>query len=241
MKRQYYFPRTVDARPGWFGNYARQLNLLGDGLDLVPADVTASVADGLFLAYASGIWLLEVREFGPSCTSALETLYDVDGSDPFVLPVFAAPGLPPANAPLPAVVAVRPGALQRIFAYVQVIKAKPAYTENIGLQLGIVGPEDTQPPVLTGPEFSLRAEQGDSSQIVRIRFKKAGHMAVAIYSRRAGGDWVLLGVVTSSPYLDERALAAAGVPEVREYRMRFWDDGSETGEWSDVAKVTVAP
>jgi hypothetical protein len=111
MKRQFYFPKTVDARPEWFGNYARQLNLLGSGLSLPAPDVASSVADALFLEYASGMWLTTVREFGPSCTSALDALYDLDGSDPFVLPLFTAPGLPAANAPLPAVVAVRSGAL----------------------------------------------------------------------------------------------------------------------------------
>jgi hypothetical protein len=241
MKRQYYFPRTLESRPDWFGTYARQLNLLGTGLNLVPGDFASSVADGLYLEYVSGLWLKAVREFGPACTSALDTLYDLDGNDPFVLPVFTAPGLPPANAPLPAVVAVRPGALQRIFAYVQVIKASPAYTEAIGLQLGIVGPEDTPAPNDAGPEFTLKVEQGDTAQVVRIRFKKSGHMAVAIYSRRPGGEWVLLGIATSSPYLDARPLANPAQPEIREYRLRFWDDGSETGEWSAVDKVTVAP
>lgn len=241
MKRQYYFPRTVESRPEWFAIYARQLHLLGPSLNLVTEDVASSVADALFLEYASGDWLSEVREFGPACTAALEALYDQDGSDPYVLTIFTAPGLPPANPPLPAVVAVRPGALQRIFAYVQVIKASPAYTEAIGLQLGIVGPEDMPPPGEAGPEFSLKVELGDTWEVVRVRFKKAGHMGVAIYSRRAGGEWVLLGIATSSPYLDDRALANASQPEIREYKLRFWDDGAETGEWSNVAKDTVAP
>jgi hypothetical protein len=124
---------------------------------------------------------------------------------------------------------------------VQVIKASPAYTEAIGLQLGIVGSVEALPLLPAGPEFSLKVEQGDASQVVRVKFKKAGHMGVAIYARRAGGDWVLLGIITSSPYLDERPLAVATQPEVREYRLRFWDNGSETGEWSAVEKVTVAP
>jgi hypothetical protein len=241
MKRQFFFPRTQEARPDWFGTYAQQLNLLGTGLNLVPEDFASSVMDGLYLEYVSGLWLKAVREFGPACTSALDVLYDQDGNDPFVLPVFTAPGLPPANAPLPAVVAVRPGALQRIFAYVQVIKAMPLYTDAIGLQMGIVGPEETPTPDSAGPEFTLKVEQGDTCQVVRIRFKKKGRMAVAIYSRRAGGEWVLLGIATSSPYLDDRPLANSAQPEVREYRLRFWDDGSETGEWSAVDKVTVAP
>ena len=35
--------------------------------------------------------------------------------------------------------------------------------------------------------------------------------------------------------------AVAGTPEVREYRMRFWDKGMPNGDWTDVVKVTVSP
>ena len=45
--------------------------------------------------------------------------------------------MPPISATLP----VAPGALQRIFAIAQAIKARPAYPEAIGLMLDIVGSE----------------------------------------------------------------------------------------------------
>jgi hypothetical protein len=41
--------------------------------------------------------------------------------------------------------------------------------------------------------------------------------------------------------MDERPLLVAGQPEVREYRMRFWDKGTPNGDWTDVVKVTVSP
>jgi hypothetical protein len=41
--------------------------------------------------------------------------------------------------------------------------------------------------------------------------------------------------------MDERPLLVAGTPEVREYRMRFWDKGTPNGDWTDVTKVTVSP
>ncbi len=46
---------------------------------------------------------------------------------------------------------------------------------------------------------------------------------------------------TESPYMDERPLLVAATPEVREYRMRFWDKGTPNGDWTDVVKVTVSP
>jgi len=241
MKKLPFFPRLIEARPEWFGTYGTQLNALGVSiLALAAPDVAASVADARYLEYCSGSWLAAVREFGPACTAALTVLYDQAAADPFVLPAFAPPPLPAANPPLPAVVAVAPGALQRIFAYVQIIKKQPTYTEAIGLQLGIVGSEDNTGHPL--PEFTAKSELGDDCHCVRIKFKKFRHMGVAIYSRRGpNGAWEFLAIDTDSPYLDERELLVAGQPEVREYRMRFWDAGAENGEWTDVTSVTVGP
>ena len=66
-------------------------------------------------------------------------------------------------------------------------------------------------------------------------------MGVVIESRRNGGAWEMLGIDTTSPYMDERPLLNPTAPEVREYRMRFWDKGTPNGDWTDVAKVTVSP
>ena len=74
----------------------------------------------------------------------------------------------------------------------------------------------------------------------KLRPKKFGHYAVAIYSKRGTGGWELLAISTASPYEDERPLLVPGQPEIREYKMRFWDDGTENGDWTDVATVTVS-
>jgi hypothetical protein len=133
---------------------------------------------------------------------------------------------------------VAPGALNRIFDFVQIIKRSPGYTEAIGQDLGIVGAEDSTEH--TRPDFSLVAEMGMGCQCVKVRYKKFGHYAVAIYSKRGTGDWVLLSIDSASPYLDERPLMVDGQPEIRQYRLRFWDAGSENGDWSDVATITVS-
>jgi hypothetical protein len=136
--------------------------------------------------------------------------------------------------------AVPSGALRRIFAFVQTIKASPNYTEAIGLQLGIVGQEDAAEHPL--PEFTVETERGDGScQCVKIRFKKFGRQGVVIHSRRGGGAWEMLGIDLSSPYQDERPLLVAGQPEVREYRLQFYDDAAPVGGFTDVKTVTVTP
>ena len=239
MKRQYYFPRSTSQRPEWFLNYAQQLNTLGAGLGLPPADVADSVADALFLAYVTGNWITVVREFGPACTAAIDTLFDIPGVDPFVLPTFVAPPLPGAAAPLPATVPVPPGALQRIFAFVQTIKSRPEYTEEIGLQLGIVGAEDTA--VHSAPSFTTKVEQGPTCQCVRFNIRKYEHEGVALESKRGNGDWEPLAVIMSGTYVDARPLLVAGVPEVRQYRMRFYDDAAPNGDYTDVTSLNVGP
>jgi hypothetical protein len=236
MKRQHYFPRILSQRPEWFNNYATQLPIANAVLAMPAPEVTASVADARFCEYASGAWLAAVREFGPASSSALDDLYDGPGGAPFVLPVFTVPPLPAGATPVPS------GALQRIFAFVQAIKARPTYTEAIGLQLGIVGPEEQPGPAL--PTFTLRIERAGGCECVRIIFKKYGHEAVLIQSRRPaapGAPWEVLGIDFSSPYLDERPLLAPTTPEVREYRLQFYDNAAPSSGFTDVASVTVAP
>ena len=151
---------------------------------------------------------------------------------------WCSPASPPPDLPA-GVTAPPPGTLTRIFALIAKMKLSAAYTEAIGTDLGIVGSEETEKQV---PKFSAEAEQGDGCQCVRLRFSKYGHMGVYIESRRgANGVWEFLAIDTESPYEDERPLLVAGQPEVREYRMRFWDKGTPNGDWTDVVKVTVSP
>jgi len=235
MKRQPYFPRTVEARPEWFGNFANELPTANTILGLPAADVTAIINKANYCKYVTGLWRTAVRDFGPACTSAIDDLYDGFGSAPFVLPVFAAPPLPAGVTAVPA------GALRDIFDFVKAIKARPGYTEAIGLQLGIVGQEDAAEHLL--PEFTVKVERGGSGscECVKVSFKKYGRQGVVIYSRRGGGAWEMLAIDLNSPYLDERPLLAAGVPETREYRLQFYDDAAPEGGYTEVTSVTVSP
>jgi hypothetical protein len=40
---------------------------------------------------------------------------------------------------------------------------------------------------------------------------------------------------------DDRPLLVAGTPEVRKYRLRYWDKGLANGDWSATATITVGP
>lgn len=242
MKRQRYYPSIIAEQGAWNGNFADKLAQYIAFLALSPTAAAAISADARYLQYTLNQWLQDVRTFSQASTQALAQLESGTGSAPYALPTFSAPALPPGDAtatpPIPATVPVAPGALNRIFDFVQMIKRSPGYTDAIGQDLGIVGSEDTT--VHNAPDYNLVTEMGTGCQCVKVRFKKYGHYAVSIYSKRGGTDWELLGIDSASPYEDDRPLLVAGQPEIREYRLRFWDAGSENGEWSSILSVTVS-
>jgi hypothetical protein len=235
MKRNDYYPKLLPERPEWHINLAAKIQIYGPGLPLTAAQINEAVADNRYLAYGLGDWISNVRDFAPSCTAALVDLSTGTGGDPFVFTPYNAPVLP--TLPV-GITEVLPGALDRTFKLVQVIKGLPGYTEAIGLDLGIIGEEDTAEH--TRPEFTLKTEAGDGCHCVKVRHKKFGHTAVAVYSKRGGGGWELLGISELSPFEDDRPLLVAGQPEIREYKLRFWDNNTESGDWTDVASVTVS-
>ena len=235
MRRQPFFPRTIAARPDWFGNFAAQLTIANAILGLPAGDVTNIIKDALYAKYLTGLWLTAVREFGPAATAALEGFLnqDGDGVTAFVPPVFTVPALPAG------VTAVPTGALNRILLLVARIKALPTYTEAIGLQLGIVGPEDAGLHEL--PEFTLKLLTGEVCDCVQINFKKFSYKGVAIYCKVNDGPEQLLGIDLATPYVDARPLTVAGVAEKRTYRLRFYDDNGPVGDFTAASSVTVSP
>ena len=232
MKRQNFYPSRIANQVTWLDNYRQKITTYGPICGVIAADVTATVNDARFCEHVLGSWLSAVRAFAPSTTDAVDDVLTGGGTSAVVLPAFTAPALPAG------VTAALPGALTRIFALIAKMKLHAGYTEAIGTDLGVVGPEETEKPV---PKFLTDLLQGGGCQCVKLTFYKYTHMGVYIESRRGTGAWDLLGIDTESPYLDERPLLAAGQPEVREYRMRFWDKGTPNGDWTDVVKVTVSP
>jgi hypothetical protein len=240
MQRDDYYPTRIAERPEWHANFAAKFQIYGPLLGYPAAEVNAAVADNLYLAYGLGDWVSGVREFGPACTAALKTLATGTGSAPFVFTPYTAPALPTLPA---GITAVLPGALDRTFGLVQGVKGKPGYTDDMGLDMGIVGSEKPAPPPgeAPAPRITVAAIPGDAHEYARVKYFKDGHEALQIQGRRGGGNWEDLAMSYKSPFIDERPLLVAGQAEVREYRARFYDRGVYTSGWCDVAKVTVGP
>ncbi len=233
MTRKPFLPDIISERPEWFNNYATQLPLANAILGMDAAVVTARVADAKYCEYASGGWLTWARDCGTQATAAIENLYNGAGAETFVMPVFTPPALPAG------VTAVLPGALRRILDFVAQIKRQPGYTDVIGQQLRIIGAEDTREHLT--PTFTLTQERGEGCQCVKLRFIKYGHKGVVIFSKRGTGNWEMLGIDLASPYMDERELLVAGQPEVREYRLQWYDNDGPNGDFSPVQSITVNP
>jgi hypothetical protein len=232
MRRQTYYPSRIGDQVNWLDNYAVKLPIHGAALGVIAGDITASVNDAKYANYVLGTWLSAVRNFSPSTTDAVDDVLAGSGSGPMVLPTFTAPALPAG------ITAAIPGTLTRIFGLIAKMKLSAGYTEAIGTDLGIVGAAETEKAL---PKFSAELLQGAGCQCVKLSFYKYNHMGVYIESRRGTGAWEFQAIDTENPYMDERPLLQAGTPEVREYRMRFWDKGTPNGDWTDVVRVTVSP
>ena len=237
MSAQRYYPSRSSDQIPWLANFAAKLPGYETPLSLPPAHVDACVASCKFLIYVLETWLTEVRNFGPAATSAVDLLVSGSGPDAVALPTFTAPALPTGVASVP------PGALNRLFALVQIIKNSTGYTDAIGQDLGIIAPAANTPAGTTqaAPSVKLDLVQGAANQAVKIGFVKNGHTGVWIESQRGTGAMEFLAIDTEVPYLDDRLLLVAGTPEVRKYRLRYWDKGIATGDWSATATITVGP
>ena len=231
MRQQRYFPSPLAEQVLWLQNFCTKLPTYQSALALSDDDLAAVLADGGYLIYVLGSWQGAVRTFAQSATVALDLIARGEGTP--ALPVFSPP--PPPEG----LVAVPNGALTRIFRFIGKLKLGERYTDAIGTDLGITG-SGTGPerPV---PRFQLQVTRGPAGPAVQLTFFKYGHEAVYVESRRAGGaaEQLCLGVV--SPCADERPLLVPGQPEVREYRMRYWDKGDANGEWTDWRQTAVAP
>jgi len=234
MRRQVYFPGRITDQVAWLSNYYTKLPIHGPTCNVIAVDVTASVADAKWCHYVLDVWLSAVRAFAPSTTDAVDDVLTGEGLVAIVLPTFVPPTLPAG------VTAELPGALTRIFTLVAKMKLEAACVESIQTDMGIVGAEETPK---AAPKFLIELMQGMGQQTAKLTFYKYGHEAVYIESRRGGPSaaWDFLGIDSASPYEDARPLLVAGQPEVREYRMRFWDKGTPNGDWTDVQKETVSP
>lgn len=232
MKRQDYYPSAVSKQVLWLRSFANSLPLHADALRLAAAIVADAIADALWVAYTLGPWRAAVRGFSKTATAAMTAVQTGTGAEARDLPAFT---IPPRGDTVPR----PPGALDRIFHLVQVIKNVPGYNDAIGQMLGLLTiADDRQHPA---PSLEVSVERGAKTEVAVLKMEKWGHLLLYIESRRGGGGWERLTMTSETTVRDKRPLLVPAQPEIREYRVRYYEGSAPTGEWSPVARATLSP
>ena len=232
MKHKEYYPTNVPAQVLWLTNLQAKLAGHATALGLTTAQVTAALADLGWLLYVLQNWLTAVRSWGESCTQAATATQTGSGGVQ-ELPVFDAP------APATGVSPVALGALTRIFALIQQIKASGKCTDEIAADLQIVGSAAGGPDFATlMPVFTVALLNGH----VAVKWGWQGFGAwldsCEIWVDRGDGKgFVFLTIDTTPGYTDTQPLPAA--PAKWTYKAVFRQGEAQVGNWSAPVALTV--
>ena len=236
MKRNAYYPVRQADQITWLLNFANKLPGHATALGLSAAQVTAAVADCLWLAYVLQTWLPAVRTWAQAGTEAATEAQTGTGSAAMSLPLWTAPALPTGVA------AVNPGALTRIFALVQIIKDSGKCTDAIAANLGIVGTVQTAPDAATiQPAISLALVSGQ----VLVKWGWGGWRAwlesCEIHVDRGDGKgFSMLTIDTTPNYTDTAPPPPAGQSALWKYKAIYRADDARVGQWSETVSIPVA-
>jgi len=227
MAKDDWLPTREDEFLPWFNNFNTKLPGYAVTLDLNPGDLTVVADDTAMVEYAvNGVAIFKAEQKEWVDFKNLE-LYG-----PFGGPTPGTPTVPTITPPT----LVAPGIIRRTRDLVLPIKAHPNYTEVIGEDLGIIGPEQ----VGAGLVKPVGRAEALPKHEVKITFVKGSHDGVDVESQRAAEvAWTYLAFDGFSPYVDNRAPLVPGQPEERRYRLRYRDNDLPVGEYSDVYVVTT--
>jgi len=234
MKHNNYYPSRIGDQLIWLITFLTNLPKYTATLGLNAAAVTAIIADGNWLVYVMELWLPATRTWSLACTKAVTDAQTGTETTVQPLPVFAAPALPAGT------VAVLPGALTRIFEFVQQIRKNPKCTDAIALDLGILG-SATTPPDLTALQPVIDLSVVSSHVFVKWGWGGYGQYldSCEIWVDRGDGKgWVFLTIDTTPNYTDTTALPTA--PAKWSYKAIYRVGETQVGVWSAPVSITVA-
>ena len=221
-----FFPPRIGDQITWTGNFRNKINNYRVVAGYSTGDISAVQADCDRLSYLLDTVQAAAKSFAQAITAHIKLMEDGPGSVLVAIPGFALPTDPAAPDN------VLPGALKRLFAFIANLKTRPAYTEAMGQDLGIIGAT-----VTVNPDGVPTVKATAKSSEVVINFSKDGHLGVLVQSQvGTETEWATIAIDTSDPYNDTRPLKVAGQPEKRRYRLCFWD-GDPTNVWSPVVEV----
>jgi hypothetical protein len=224
MPNQDYIPTDDEGKAALFERFRDTLPTFLAAVGLSAADAALQADDAEWFRYVLN-HSLTMRDSASQWTAYKNLLLGGTGSA-------VSPITPPMPTPVPD--AVDPGILTRFRALVRRIKAAPAYTEAIGEALGIIGSDSTEPdPATLTPEISLRTSGGQ----VEVLWNKGGQEGVEIQKDSGNGQWTFLALDTRPNYIDTTPMPATSAKW--KYRAIYSNDAQRTGQWSNVAEITV--
>ncbi len=227
-----YLPQREGDIAKWLLVFNRGIGKYGATLGLSPAEITDGQANCAF-----GGAVIEVQDeataYAKSITQFKQAALWATG------PCTAWPAGYTLPATLPPV--SHAGVLALITLLVKRLKAHPAYTVDIGKELGIEGAA----PVVTAaasvaeakPLLKLRLDTGGHPLVL---WKKGDMEGVEIWVDRGDGKGsALLAFDTMPDYLDTATLPAVGASAVWTYKAIYHIGGGQIGQWSDDVKISV--
>ena len=230
-----YFPKTDKALLIWLNNFQTKFADYAPMFGFTAADVAAVHNDYLTL-----VWSIAEAENFRAEAKARTNYKDIFVKSPIGS---APPGLPPVTTAPPPPVVMPPGLEERLRLVVNRIKAAPAYTTTVGVDLNIVltgaaGAISAMAATVNAAKPTLTVEVAGG--VVVIKFLKSGYNGIAIETQ-TGTDttWHFLTNALFSPYQDTRPAAVPGAAEVRRYRAMFLKKNEPVGQWSDIVSVAV--
>ena len=228
MAKSYYLPYGDRERLIWLKNFNTKFASYSATFGFTAAEVTSLANDTAAFGFH-----LEMSELFKTESRERTAYKDRLRDGPIGASLGVLPSVPTLPAPPPVVPA---GIFPRVASIVKRFKAHLAYSEAIGQDLGIIGPEPTldlkgQRPVL------IVSKKGKDVVIKYVRGKNDG---IQLYCKRGNEtDFEMVAVVNLASYADKRPNLVAGQPETRKYRAWFLLDDEVVGQESSEVSIVV--
>lgn len=225
----YYLPADDAGRELWLKNFANKLPTYAAKYNLSGTDTADMSTSAAHFTY----WLNYRKQFEEYLKKL--TAFKNESRDGFssgVSPISTLPSIPTvAGAPAQAAAGIFP----RATSIAARIKAHKDYSESDGQDLGLIAPASSS---IVAADYQSKLTLEVHPGNVVLKFTKNGVDGVNIYARLRGESlWQKLSYDSMSPYIDNRPLAVAGQPEIREYTCIGVLRDEEIGQRSDIAET----
>ena len=233
MKRNSFYPSMQNDQIVWHSTFASEIKIIGPAIGLTPEQVAAAVADCMWLIYLMQYWLPAIRVWSITGTNTLGEAQTGEGFTPMILPIFVAPALPDLTVP------VDPGALDRIFELVQLIKNsgkcsdKPGHAGHYRQRTGRARLHRASSP-LSPSASSVDRWSSNGTGAVMPSFWMPAKSGWTATTRKGS---VLLTVDPTPGFTDPQPFPAAHT--VWTYRAIYQVDDARVGVWSQDVSIAV--